>query len=111
MKSEKNISVLAGRLLKEYRTSAGYTVWKLAEKINRSEQQLFRYERGVNKIDLDTLLTALRVLNIPSPDFFAQLEDMLAREISEDNESVLIKVQTPSNIKAAPEAQLLAFYE
>ncbi|WP_171742436.1 helix-turn-helix domain-containing protein, partial [Shigella sp. FC1967] len=31
----------------------GYTVFQLAKEIDISEQQLFRYERGVNRIDID----------------------------------------------------------
>lgn len=108
MKTEKIISVLAGRLLKEYRTAAGYTVWQLAKKINRSEQQLFRYERGTNKVDLDTLLAALSELNIPPRVFFTQLEDVLADTSNEENnDHTCANLQTRCNVKAQIESTLI----
>lgn len=121
MKTEKIISVLAGQLLREYRTTAGYTVWQLAKKINRSEQQLFRYERGTNKVDLDTLFAALSELSIQPHAFFAQLEDVLADTSNtntsnantsneKDNDQTSVNLQTHCNVKAQIQSTLVDIY-
>lgn len=79
MKSGHTFAILAGQLVKECRVDAGYSVWQLSRLIKRSEHQVFRYERGDNKIDLDTLIAVLKALNISPRFFFIRLEEELAR--------------------------------
>ncbi|GAB1440981.1 hypothetical protein MASR2M36_37660 [Providencia sp.] len=38
-----------------------------------SEQQLFRYERGVNRIDIDCLVRVLKVLDVNMGEFFSEI--------------------------------------
>lgn len=74
MNSNCMIATMAGRKLKELRTSAGYTVPKFTQLIGcKSEQQLYRYERGINKIDLDTLIVALKLLNVSVGNFMDEV--------------------------------------
>ncbi|EJD6501487.1 helix-turn-helix transcriptional regulator [Providencia rettgeri] len=56
--------------LKKLRTDAGYTLKSFACLINKSEQQLYRYEYYKNKIDIDTLVVALKILNVDIVNFF-----------------------------------------
>lgn len=79
MKLGNTIATITGQLVKECRIDAGYSVWQLSSLIKRSEQQLFRYERGVNKIDLDTLIAVLKALNVSPRFFFIRLEEEVAR--------------------------------
>nr|WP_051489878.1 helix-turn-helix transcriptional regulator [Providencia alcalifaciens] len=38
-----------------------------------SAQQLYRYERGINKIDIDTLVSALKILRVDIKEFFNEV--------------------------------------
>lgn len=82
------ISDLAGSKLKELRVSHGYKIHDMAIKLNKSDQQLFRYEKGVNKIDLDTIINYLEVLQIDINHFFSELysEISKAKNHNEKNE-------------------------
>lgn len=51
----------------------------MAIKLNKSDQQLFRYEKGVNKIDLDTIINYLEVLQIDINHFFSELNSEIKR--------------------------------
>jgi transcriptional regulator with XRE-family HTH domain len=71
MNSEDLVSTLIGSKIKSLRRDAGYSAVEFAQLIGcKSAQQLYRYERGVNKIDIDTLVSALKALNIDIEDFF-----------------------------------------
>ncbi|WP_273805007.1 helix-turn-helix domain-containing protein [Providencia rettgeri] len=81
MIAKNRYTVLVGKKIKELRLNAGYTTSKFARLINcKSEQQLYRYERGVNKIDLDTLVLALKVLNVDVGLFFEQIDESVTQE-------------------------------
>lgn len=56
MSSKYPVAYAVGQKIKSLRKSQGYTVFQLAKEIDISEQQLFRYERGVNRIDIDCLV-------------------------------------------------------
>lgn len=73
------ISDLAASKLKELRVSHGYKIHDMAIKLNKSDQQLFRYEKGVNKIDLDTIINYLEVLKIDINHFFSELYSEIKR--------------------------------
>lgn len=73
MKKTNLISVIAGAKLKKLRIDAGYKIPEFALLIHRSEQQLMRYESGITKIDLETLLLYLKVLNANMCDFIQSL--------------------------------------
>lgn len=73
------ISDLAASKLKELRVSHGYKIHDMAIKLNKSDQQLFRYEKGVNKIDLDTIINYLEVLQVDINHFFSELNSEIKR--------------------------------
>lgn len=73
------ISDLAASKLKELRVSHGYKIHDMAIKLNKSDQQLFRYEKGVNKIDLDTIINYLEVLQVDINYFFSELNSEIKR--------------------------------
>ncbi|WP_180559345.1 helix-turn-helix domain-containing protein [Arsenophonus endosymbiont of Apis mellifera] len=66
-----NINI--GKMIKFKRKEKGFSGELLAEKIGVSQQQLSRYERGVNDIKVNTLYSITQALNIPIDSFFAEL--------------------------------------
>lgn len=61
MNVKEHYAVLAGKKLRELRLEQKYTAAEFARLAGiKSEQQLYRYERGMNKITIDTLIFALR---------------------------------------------------
>lgn len=85
MYTDKTISILIGRKIKSLRSNAGYTVSQFAKLTGcKSEQQLYRYERAINKIDIDTLISMLKRLDVNISLFFEQIAD----EATEMNKEV-----------------------
>lgn len=75
MNNVNSISKLAGASLKKLRNEAGFTAFQFAKMTGiKSEQQLYRYERGVNKIGIDELVAALKILSIDIGEFFEKLD-------------------------------------
>ena len=84
--SKLKISNLVGAKLKELRLAQGYKIHDMATKLNKTDQQLFRYERCINKIDLDTIVNYLEVLNVDISTFFLNLySDIEKLKVSNDN--------------------------
>lgn len=73
MKKNNLISANTGSKLKKFRVAEGYKIPEFASLIQRSEQQLMRYESGVTEIDLETLFLYLKALNINICDFITSL--------------------------------------
>lgn len=84
MNTKYPVACAVGQKIKSLRKSQGYTVFQLAKEIDISEQQLFRYERGVNRIDIDCLVNVLKILDVNMGDFF---EDILKESANEDEDS------------------------
>ncbi|KLN96836.1 helix-turn-helix domain-containing protein [Moellerella wisconsensis] len=84
MNTKYPVACAVGQKIKSLRKSQGYTVFQLAKEIDISEQQLFRYERGVNRIDIDCLVKVLKILDVNMGDFF---EDILKESANEDEDS------------------------
>ncbi|EFE54105.1 DNA-binding helix-turn-helix protein [Providencia rettgeri DSM 1131] len=79
MSDNKSISKLVGFRLKQLRNESGFTAFQLTKEAGlKSEQQLYRYEKGVNRIGIDELVAVLNVLNARIGDFFVQLENEMA---------------------------------
>lgn len=53
-----------GDLLKSYRRSLGITGKALGQKLNVSQQQISRYERGVNALNIDMLMNFFQALEM-----------------------------------------------
>jgi transcriptional regulator with XRE-family HTH domain len=64
-----DIHVHIGNKIKIYRYEIGLSRSELAPKINISQQQLTKYEAGVNKISVGRLLLLANVLNKNITDF------------------------------------------
>ncbi|CAG9424795.1 TPA: helix-turn-helix domain-containing protein [Providencia alcalifaciens] len=74
MSSDVLVTTLIGNKIKGLRRDAGYTAVEFAQLIGcKSAQQLYRYERGINKIDIDTLVSALKILRVDIKEFFNEV--------------------------------------
>ncbi|HEM8294823.1 helix-turn-helix domain-containing protein [Providencia vermicola] len=72
-KEPNYISQLVGDCFRLYRKEKGWSGKKMAEYIGISQQQLSRYERGVNAITVDMLVNILIILDIKLSEFYARL--------------------------------------
>ncbi|EFE51741.1 DNA-binding helix-turn-helix protein [Providencia rettgeri DSM 1131] len=82
MNVKEHYAVLAGKKLRELRLEQKYTAAEFARLAGiKSEQQLYRYERGMNKITIDTLIFALSCLQVDIPQFF---ESLIVEEIRQE---------------------------
>ncbi|MDR2225277.1 MAG: helix-turn-helix domain-containing protein [Providencia sp.] len=89
MIAKNTYTVLIGKKIKNLRLESGYKLFQFAKLIGcKSEQQLYRYERGINKIDIDTLISALKVLNVDVRDFFEQLDEEFVNESIDYNMNI-----------------------
>ena len=92
MNADTTVSLLIGRKIKSLRCSAGYTASEFAKLTGcKSEQQLYRYERAVNKIDIDGLISMLKSLDVNVSHFFDQIVEEAA-EKSEEPEDYNVTV-------------------
>lgn len=80
--TNESIAKFAGLKLRTLRLKAGYTTSEFVKLSGcKSEQQLNRCERGINKISLDMLISSLKALNADIPLFFNELStEMEARK-------------------------------
>lgn len=69
-KRSGDIDIQIGNILRAARRAQGLSQQDLAEKINRTFQQLQKYERGVNRISASVLYELAVILNIPYEIFF-----------------------------------------
>lgn len=72
--SKYPLSFYAGQKVRYLRKSSGMTTSSLAILLDVSQQQLSRYERGVNRIDIDTLSHMSKLFNV-SIHYFFEFED------------------------------------
>lgn len=64
------VDKLIGQRIQVKRRELGYSAEKLAEYVGISQQQLSRYERGTNKINVAHLVNIASFLNTPISWFF-----------------------------------------
>ncbi|MTC69574.1 helix-turn-helix domain-containing protein [Providencia sp. wls1914] len=64
------VSRIIGNKITYYRKMNGLSLYDIAKMINVSEQQQSRYERGINRINLDRLNQYAEIFNIDLLDFF-----------------------------------------
>lgn len=71
----KNIDITrcVGRNIRILRQSEGLTTRTLAKEMNISQQQLSRYERGVNKIDVSLVFRLHLFFNVSFDVFFNEV--------------------------------------
>ncbi|MEX9786721.1 helix-turn-helix domain-containing protein [Providencia manganoxydans] len=75
--TKKHLSEAVGRQIYLTRKSRGLTGKLLASKLGVSQQQISRYERGVCRIDVDTLIYLLNQLDEPLDNFFHNVSILL----------------------------------
>nr|WP_282490429.1 helix-turn-helix transcriptional regulator [Providencia alcalifaciens] len=76
MRESEQLSNNIGRMLKDYRRRTGLTGSELAKRINVSQQQISRYENGVNNISFDKLIILFNALEMSSRDIDVFFEKM-----------------------------------
>lgn len=76
----KNIDITrcVGRNIRILRQREGLTTRTLAEYVKVSQQQLSRYERGVNKIDVSFIYRLCVFFNIGPEYFFENMDDEIS---------------------------------
>ncbi|MDD9340459.1 helix-turn-helix domain-containing protein [Providencia heimbachae] len=70
-----DIHSIIGIKIKNRRKELGLSGTNLASKLNLSQQQISRYENGVNKIPINHLMDIAAVLNCPIEWFFQDYSD------------------------------------
>ncbi|RZJ41095.1 MAG: helix-turn-helix domain-containing protein [Brevundimonas sp.] len=64
-----------GRRIRDLRTEAGWTQTQLAQALGISFQQVQKYEHGITRVSVVTILRVLSVLGVPADIFFAGMAD------------------------------------
>lgn len=67
------ISLIVGRKIRELRLHHSLTTRQLAHSAGISQQQMSRYERGVNRIHVDVLYSLSLVFGCKINDFFSDI--------------------------------------
>lgn len=90
-------SSYCGFVLKKKRKERGISGLELARRLNISQQQISRYERGVNKMSLDMLLHVSIALNIPMENLFANIISEVKKNHSSDSSilKAIISISEP----------------
>ncbi|MBQ0368902.1 helix-turn-helix domain-containing protein, partial [Providencia rettgeri] len=70
MPSHYPISKIIGNKITYYRKMKGMTLENLSKVVGVSEQQQSRYERGINRINVDRLYQYAKIFDIYLIDFF-----------------------------------------
>ncbi|WP_368877607.1 helix-turn-helix domain-containing protein [Providencia vermicola] len=78
---KKEMAVIIGRVLFKLRKSYGISGKKLAKEVGMSQQQISRYENGINYITVDMILGILYFLEVPVFEFF----NIVTKEIKNSN--------------------------
>jgi transcriptional regulator with XRE-family HTH domain len=62
------------KLLSKYRQECGVTQAKLAEKLNRPQSYISKYESGERRLDVIEFLKIAKILKMDIPKFFKELD-------------------------------------
>ncbi|ENR5392903.1 helix-turn-helix domain-containing protein [Providencia rettgeri] len=90
MPSHYPISKIIGNKITYYRKRKGMTLENLSKVVGVSEQQQSRYERGINRINVDRLYQYAKIFDIYLIDFFV-FNNKELNEIKTSNTNYLIK--------------------
>lgn len=77
------IDALVGKRIQLKRKEHGFSAEKLSDILEISQQQLSRYERGVNKINVFYLVGIANIFQVPIGYFFADCVEVEKTEYSE----------------------------
>lgn len=64
-----------GRRIRDLRAEAGWTQTQMAHALGISFQQVQKYEHGITRISVATMLRILSVLGVPADIFFAGIAE------------------------------------
>ncbi len=70
-----DIAISVGKRLRHYRTSAGYSQEKLAERAGLHPTYIGQVERGEKNLTIESLEKITRALDIPMASVFEKIED------------------------------------
>lgn len=83
--SDNLFSFYCGIVIKRIRKEKGLTGIELAKKLDISQQQMSRYERGINKLSIDVLFDILAVLDTSFEKLFRYTLKEIRNSSSEDS--------------------------
>lgn len=75
-----NIDISLGGYLRSSRKLKGMSGKELGEKVSLSQQQISRYERGINKFTLDMFIKMVKALDSKPYDISQVINQLLKRE-------------------------------
>ena len=78
-----------GEQIKRYREQSGYSQKELAKLINVSNSRLSNWEQGLNRPDIDTLVSICKALKV-SPGALLEIEDSQTYNLT-SHEVVLVE--------------------
>ena len=74
-KSPNPIDIMVGARVRAARITKGVSQTALADALGLTFQQVQKYERGANRISASKLVEIARSLEVPAPEFLADLSD------------------------------------
>lgn len=88
-KNDNLLSICCGNVIRNIRRMNGLSGAQLAKQLGISQQQMSRYERGVNRFTLDMLFNMTVVLNVPIDQVFKEV--LLRFQHSDSNDNLVLK--------------------
>ncbi|AUR33376.1 XRE family transcriptional regulator [Morganella morganii] len=71
----KDINFIVGQNIRDLRHRNGLTTKMLAKMLGVSQQQLSRYERGVNKIDVSVVFKIINIFHVSYEYLFPEAQN------------------------------------
>ncbi|MCW2257411.1 transcriptional regulator with XRE-family HTH domain [Providencia alcalifaciens] len=90
--SDNQFSFYCGIVIKRIRKEKGLTGIELAKNLDISQQQISRYERGINKLSIDVIFDILAVLDISFEKLFRYTLEEIRNSSSEDTFTLKNKI-------------------
>lgn len=98
-KKAKELDALIGIKIAELRSSLGMTKQHLADKLSITQQQLTKYEKGINRITIGRFIEACEYLEVKPSYFFD--EEQEAQEVIEARRGTMEIMRAMEGIKDA----------
>lgn len=71
-----DIDAIMGRVLRQARLASGHTLASMAAHCGVTQQQVQKYETGINRVSISRLFILSRVLGVTPADLIAQVQDL-----------------------------------
>lgn len=95
----KEIDIKIGRLLRRERTLRGFSQQQLGDSLDITFQQVQKYESGINRISLSSLLVMLNFLKINPGDFIKGVSGVQNPKLDQDLSYVRDFLRLPVKIR------------